>query len=124
MHTLRDTATLAVLILLALTLRVNLDGKLLEWTVGTTAEAASEAAVLPLAPAPQFETELEDGCCGAASVRPATGQVAAEPRTFEWEFDGRRLIILVDTDEQVEAAAEEDSTHDTCGRTVRAHLSS
>ena len=124
MHTLRDTATLAVLILLALTLRVNMDGKPLEWAVGPTAEAASEATVLPLAPAAESETQLEEGCCGTESVRPATGQVAGEARSYVWEFDGRRVIILVETDEEVQADVEVDTTHDSCGRTVQAHLSS
>jgi hypothetical protein len=41
-----------------------------------------------------------------------------------WEFDGRRVIILVETDEEVQADVEEDTTHDSCGRTVQAHLSS
>jgi hypothetical protein len=126
MHTLRDTATLAILILLALTLRVEMDGNPVDWNVGTTAEAASDASAVP--PVPAAEPEPLHGALPAGGqILPLPlppGLTEVGPRTFELELDGTRLMILVDTNEEVQADVEKNSTHDSCGRAVRADLSS
>jgi len=126
MHTLRDTATLAILILLALTLRVEMDGKPVDWNVGTTAEAAADAAAVPPVPAAEPES-LHVALPAGGQILPLPlppGLTEVGPHPFVLEFDGTRLMILVDTDEEVQADVEEDSTHDSCGRSVRADLSS
>ena len=114
MKTLKDTATLVALILLALTVRVDTRGPS-SIDVGTPAHAATAqtpAWEVELEPLPEFEAEAVIETV-QSFVRPAVlGQVAlalpgvaAIPqengRKLVWERDGRRIVIVLSEEQSI-----------------------
>jgi hypothetical protein len=144
MQTLRDAATLGILILLALTVRVDLDGKAIDLDIGSPAEAAVEQAV-PLELRPAFISQPASAAqpvpaaheFGDHSLRGVTQHIAVpvlprtvapgreetERREFVWEVDGRRIVIVLDAVPSTETAAPSASAPEPCDDTLRARLS-
>ena len=115
MKTLKDTATLVALILLALTVRVDTrDPSAID--VGTPAHAATEQTpVWELEPDPQPEAEAEAvietvrsfvGPTRLGRVALALTGVAAIPqekgRKLVWELGGKRVVIILGEDEPID----------------------
>ena len=97
MKTLRDTATLVVLILPALTVRVETrDASPID--IGTPAHAAAEQE--EVAEAKTVIDTFHETACPVALALPG---VASNPREtvqhLVWELDGKRVVIVVGDDE-------------------------
>jgi hypothetical protein len=117
MQTLKDAATLAALILLALTLRVDFDGNPMEIDLNTPAVAsmtdAGPAPSKPIEPQPtqaQAEPAVTpvQACpkrLSAVAVPPQAAEHDIVHRRFVWEVDGKRIVIVLDGHETVPAAA-------------------
>ena len=114
MRTLRDTATLVALILLALTVRVDVRGPS-SIDVGTPAHAATgqtPVREVELKPLPEADAQAVIETV-RSFVRPAMlGQSAlalpglaaipqGEGRQLVWELDGQRIVIVLSEDEPI-----------------------
>lgn len=149
MNLFRDTATLAVLILLALTVRVDLDGKPLEVDLASDAEAASVEEVSEQRPgalpaenatlAPPVWVVEPDGA-PARGVRSELAEQVAEitlrrigadvrlaehaaARELVWKAGDKRLIVVVETDVAPVALPEPPAPAEPCGIHRGARLS-
>jgi hypothetical protein len=117
MQTLKDAATLAALILLALTLRVEFAGHPIEIDLNTPAEASmSDAAPASSTPSGPRSMQAQadpdvtpmQGCPKrllAVAVPSQTAEQEIVHRRFVWELDGKRIEIVLDGHETVPAAA-------------------
>jgi hypothetical protein len=103
MQTLRDTAALAILILLALTVRVSLDGEPVDLELATPAAAAAEHEApqgshpVPAAH-PAGDAFLPGVANDLAPVLPrriVPTRASTQPRQLVWEIDGRRVVIVL-----------------------------
>ena len=131
MQTLKDTATLAVLILLALTLLPGLGAKPVDLDLATPAEAAVETSTVPAVPEPQVRPAA---ICSKADA-PGKRILAPAPeldldlrqiekQQFVWERNGKRIVIVVgDGAPQVELEPSA-TIHEPCDASLEAHLSS
>jgi hypothetical protein len=144
MQALRDAAALGILILLALTVRVDLNGKPIGLDIASPAEAAVEQAVpLDLRPAfisqpasaaqpvPAAHESEHHSWPGATQhialpVVPRTvapGREETEQREFVWEVDGRRIVIVLDAVPSTEGTSPSASAPEPCDGKLRARLS-
>jgi len=117
MQTLKDAATLAALILLALTLRVDFDGNPMEIELNTPAVASmTEAGLAPSRSVePQPTRTPADPVLSPIQVCPKRlSAVAALPQPFEqdivhrrfvWDVDGKRIEIHLGGDPTDPSAA-------------------
>jgi hypothetical protein len=133
MQTLKDTATLAILILLAMTFRVDLGGEAVALDLSTPAEASVEQT--PVTPQPIEEPVARPAstCSGSATTRQirrlsiprveVEGADTEQPRLV-WENEGRRIVIVLGDEESVLEVPEPEVTTRSCEETIRAHLSS
>ena len=114
MNSFRDTATLAILILLALTVRLDRSDKPLEIDLTSPAEASTAQANLVSGP----EAAAHPAPCSGTApiyrmsqmprriVVPAAA--VAQERQFVWKVDGKRVAVILDTIETVSAPAPEE----------------
>jgi len=133
MQTLRDTATLVILILLAMTFRVDLGGESVALDLSTPAEASVEQT--PVTPQPTEEPVAlpASTCSRAATPRQirmlalpqleVEGAGTEQPRLV-WESEGRRIVIVLGDEESVLEVPEPEVTTRSCDETIRARLSS
>jgi hypothetical protein len=139
MQSLRNMATLALLILLALTVRVDFEGRSVDLDVAPDAEAATAETS---APQPWWSNiqELETSPAGnptsgesAAGIARSVAAVAlpragvrveplgeVEGRKLVWELDGKRVILFISADPP-EAASP--GSHKPCTDSIEPHLS-
>ncbi len=105
MKTLKDTVTLAALILLALTVRVDSQDASTIDVVTPAHAAVGQSAALELEPAPEPSRapEIAEVLEQVAFVLP---DLAAGSREIErhlvWEVGGKRVVIVFDKEPQVE----------------------
>lgn len=144
MQTLRDAATLGILILLALTVRVDLDGKPIDLDIAAPAEAAVDrtapidlrpASIVEPAPAGEPDPTAHDSGHRSVAVvtqdialpalprTTAPGQEGTERREFVWEVDGKRFVIILGDEPPTESAAPSAAAPEPCDGTLRARLS-
>jgi len=110
MQTLKDAATLAALILLALTLRVDFDGNPMAIDLNTPAVASmTDTVPAPSRPIEPLPTEVRaDPAVTPVQVCPKRLSAVAMPpqalehdilqRRFVWEADGKRIVIHLSSD--------------------------
>jgi hypothetical protein len=103
MKTLKDTVTLAALILLALTVRVNSQDASTIDVVTPVQAAVGQSAAQELEPEPAPAPEIAEVLEQVAFVLP---DLAAGSREIErhlvWEVGGKRVVIVFDKEPQVE----------------------
>ena len=103
MKTLKDTVTLAALILLALTVRVDSQDAATIDVVTPVQAAVGQSAALELEPEPAPAPEIAEVLEQVAFVLP---DLAAGSREIErhlvWEVGGKRVVIVFDKEPQVE----------------------
>ena len=103
MKTLRDTVTLAALILLALTVRVNSQDASTIDVVTPVQAAVGQSAALELEPEPAPAPEIAEVLEQVAFVLP---DLAAGSREIErhlvWEVGGKRVVIVFNKELLVE----------------------
>ena len=97
MQVFKDAATLAVLILLALTVRIDVDGAPLEIDLNPPADAAESQAEV------ERPAAIELPATPAAMPAPAAGPVVEKKveRLLLLEANGQRFELLLDGDEIV-----------------------
>jgi hypothetical protein len=135
MQTLRDAATLAILVLLALTVRVSLDGEPLTVDLGTAAEAAQEPAVAEFFEPAGFALlpDLSKPCDESARTLtrrvtlPLRPEAAAEggerePIEWVWESGEKRIVIVLRGEDPVETAVPAPES-EPCAERCRARVS-
>jgi hypothetical protein len=140
MQTLKDAAALAVLVLLALTVRVSLDGTPVDLELGTPVEAAAGHGALDESPPetaahPTDEASLPGVAIDAAPVLPrlvvptpssSSTDASAEPRQLVWEIDGRRFVVVLsgEPSAEIDPPSTPTSTSEPCDQARRARLCS
>jgi hypothetical protein len=144
MQVLKDAATLGILILLALTVRVDLNGRPIDLDTAPRGDAAVDQPV-PLdlrpafisqpahaaQPAPVATESRDDSPLVvtrhiALPVLPGTsptGPEETERREFVWEVDGQRIVIVLGVDPPAKASSPSESVPEPCEDTLRARLS-
>jgi len=140
MQTLRDTATLVILILLALTLRVDFGGRPVELDLATPAEASvDEVPVTPQAPA-EPEVQPAAMCSVSEPLAPPVfspgieqsldAERNNEDRVLVIERGGKRFVVAlaaegprfeIRTTTKTETRADDPGS---CKGPIRAHLAS
>jgi hypothetical protein len=144
MQALRDAAMLGILILLALTVRVDMDGTPIDLDLAVPAEAAVEetapfelqpASIVDPAPAGATAPGAHD--CDHRCLAGVAEQIAlpAVPRTVTpgqeeparreivWEVDGKRFVIIRVDETPTGSAAPSASVPEPCEDTLRTRLS-
>ena len=130
MQTLKDTATLVALILLALTFQVNVGGEPVELDLSTPAEASTEPA--PADPSPA--TLPASGCnrsegpkqLGVVHIPRFEIETANQTeRQLVWEMNGKRIVVHLDTEgTAVVETPRQEAAPLPCNETIQAQLSS
>jgi hypothetical protein len=131
MQTLRDAATLAILILVALTVRVQLDGQSVDLDLTPPAEAAVEQTrtVAPTSTSAEqagAEGDLLGHSCDTSpvpTVKPVSVDPLPIPREFVWEVNGKRIVVMVGAESPADSSASEPTTPEPCDDDCKARLS-